>query len=341
MGVTIYDIAKSASVSIATVSRVLNGHDNVSAATRSRVRAAARELGYQPNPSARNLAQKKVNVISAVVPMMTTHFFMEVLRGVQDRIAETDYDLLIFSSANVPQVDNQITRAIHRGRSGGVLLFSTPISSDRLEVLSDADIPVVLVDSEHPEFDSVSTDSERGGYLATRHLIEHGHRRIGLIMGHPESVPAVNRKNGYSRALREAGIDVEPNLIVHTDDNRMHGFTEKDGYQLMDRLLSENTNLDAVFATSDIQALGAMSAAKSRGVSIPDELAIVGFDDILISGYLGLTTIRQPMFDMGRQAADRLLDRMSELNSAPTHTVFVPQLVERDSTLSRSRVASA
>lgn len=273
--------------------------------------------------------------------MMTTQFFMEVLRGVQDRISETDYDLLIFSSTNFPHVDNQITRAMHRGRSGGVLLFSTPLSSNRLELLTEADIPVVLVDSEHPEFDSVSTDSERGGYLATRHLIERGYRHIGLIMAHPESVPAVSRMNGYTRALREAGITVEESLMVQTENNRMHGFTEKDGYDAMSRLLESNPKLDAVFATSDIQALGAMTAAKDRGIAIPKELAIVGFDDILISGYLGLTTIRQPMFDMGRQAADRLLDRMSEVNTAPTHTVFVPQLVERDSTVAKSRAVHA
>ena len=332
MGVTIYDIANSAEVSIATVSRVLNGHSNVSAVTRARVRKAARDLGYQPNPSARNLAQKRVNVISAVVPMMTTHFFMEVLRGVQDRISETDYDLLIFSSANFPHVDKQISRAMHRGRSGGVLLFSTPLSAQRLDLLFGSDIPVVLVDSAHPEFDSVSTDSERGGYLATQHLLERGFRHIGLIMGHPDSLPAVDRKEGYLRAHREAGVEVNPRLMVHTDNNKMHGFTEDDGFEAMVRLLDRGDCMDAVFATSDIQALGAMSAAKEKGVAIPDDLAIVGFDDILISGYLGLTTIRQPMFDMGRQAADRLIGRISEKNTAPTHTVFVPRLVERDST---------
>ncbi len=334
MGVTIYDIANSADVSIATVSRVLNGSSSVAVKTKAKVLESARILGYVPNPSARSLAQKKVNVVSAIVPVMTTYFFMEVLRGVQDILSGSDLDLLIFSSDRLANIDDQIQRALHPGRSGGALLFSVPVNQQRIDMLGRSDIPVVLVDSEHQNFDSISINNEHGGHLAVTHLLERGCRKIGLIMGHEKSVPASKRMVGYKTALRDNNIPVDDRIIIECADERTDGFTERDGYVAMNELLDRGIDLDAIFVTSDIQALGAMHAAKDRGIAIPQDLAVVGFDDIQVSSHIGLTTIRQPMFEMGRQAANRLLTRIEANEMVPltTQTVFVPKLIEREST---------
>ncbi|MDX1741089.1 MAG: LacI family DNA-binding transcriptional regulator, partial [Rhodothermales bacterium] len=155
MGVTIYDIAERAKVSIATVSRVLNNNPRVSAKTRSRVLEVAQELGYEPHPSARSLARRRSSVVSAVIPMVTNYFFMEVLRGLQDRLGQSEFDLLVYTARTVEEVGTQLDRALHRGRSAGVLLFSTPIGEHHIARMRRFGQPVVLVDCSHPEFDSV------------------------------------------------------------------------------------------------------------------------------------------------------------------------------------------
>lgn len=327
---TIYDIAQQAQVSIATVSRVFNGSPRVSAATRERVEHVAEQLNYRPNVSARNLASQRSNLVMAVVPMLTNYFYMEVVRGVQDRLADTDLDLLVYTAQAPEYVDGQLERALQRGRTEGVLLFSTPLTDARAELVRQADQPVVLVDSSHSELDSVFVDNERGGYEATRHLIEMGYRRIGYLSGHPMSVPAVDRQAGYGRALREAGLPFDPDRIYTPQQSRDHGYTECIGYEGMQALLKQD--LDAVFVASDIQALGALRAIHEAGLRVPEDLGVVGFDDIAVSAYVGLTTMRQPMYDMGRQAVDALLSRLNAPVSASAHSVHYAELVRRNST---------
>ncbi|MDX1429759.1 MAG: LacI family DNA-binding transcriptional regulator, partial [Rhodothermales bacterium] len=238
MGVTIYDIAQKAGVSIATVSRVLNKNPRVSAETRSRVMQVAETLGYVPHPTAQSLARRKSSLVSAVIPMVTSYFFMEVLRGLQDRLGETDFDLLVYSARTMHEVNAQLERALHRGRSAGVLLFSSPIRDAELARMRRSGQPTVLVDCFHPDFDSVSIDNEQGGYLAARHLLGEGRRRIALIMANPVSVPAAERHRGYIRALTEARVDITDEYIVASDDEQLHGYTEAYGRQAMDQLLS-------------------------------------------------------------------------------------------------------
>ncbi len=332
VGVTIYDIADRASVSIATVSRVLNKNPRVSGKTRARVLRVAQELGYQPHVSAQSLARRKSSLVSAVIPMITNYFFMEVLRGLQDRLGESDYDLLVYSVRTMEEVGVQVDRALQRGRSAGVLIFSSPVEERQLEQLRGASQPTVLVDCYHPDFDSVSIDNEQGGYLATLHLLDRGYRRIGLIMGHPGSVPARDRLRGYRRALVQSGREVDERLIVASDDDERHGFNEAHGYEAMERLLDAEVPVDAVFATSDIQALGAISVAQGRGMDVPGDVAVIGYDDVLLSRHIGLSTLRQPMYDMGRLATEKLLARIDDRDRVATHTVFSPRLVVRRST---------
>lgn len=339
MSVTIYDIAERAGVSIATVSRVLNNHARVAAPTRERVLAIAQELGYQPHASAQSLARRKPHLLSAVIPMIGhNYFFMEVLRGLQDRLADTEFDLLVHAAPTMDHVDAQLDRALQRGMAAGVLLFSTPLNDGRVARIQRSGRAVVLVDSAHPEFDCVSTDNVQGGCLATLHLIESGYERIGLIMANPESVPAADREVGYRKALRTAGLPFRPELVVSSQDGDpvgfvdLHGYTEAGGEAAMERLLALDEPPDAVFAVSDIQAIGALRAIEGAGLRAPDDIAVVGFDDIKLSAYAKLTTLQQPMYEMGRQSVDAILGRMRHKDRPISHTVFSPRLLQRATT---------
>jgi LacI family transcriptional regulator len=338
MAVTIYDIADGARVSIATVSRVFNEHPRVSEATRRRVFRVAEQLGYEPHASAQSLARQNTRVISAVVPMMTSYFFMEVLRGLQDRLDESDYDLLVYASRTLDKVDSQLGRAVQRGRADGLLLVSTPLTAARARRLAAGRQPVVLVDSFHADFDSVSVDNRRGGAEAVRHLIARGHERIALLLPVTDSVPAAERRAGYEDALREAALPVDPDLIVSAEwDEDQHGYTRFAGYRAMQALLERfdgapASRPTAVFIAADIMALGALRAARDLNVSVPGDLEMVAFDDIAASAYAGLTTLRQPMYEMGKLAIEKLFRRLREPETPPSHTVFAPQLVVRETT---------
>lgn len=340
LGVTIYDIAERAGVSIATVSRVFNKHPRVSDLTREKVIQVADEMGYQPHVSARNLAQRKTHLISAVIPMMTNYFFVEVLRGLQGRLVGSEYDLLVYSAPGIEDVEKQLQRAIQRGQSEGVLLFATPILDQHVARLKKRNHPVVLVDAFHPELDSVSTDNRQGGYVATQHLLEQGCVRIGMIMANPVSVPAAERYKGYKAALQDAGVSCDEDLVVVSRERWQHGYSEKAGYEAMIRLLEESPRPDGVFVASDIQALGALRALHDRGIRVPEDMALVGFDDIKFSEYVGLTTLRQPMHEMGRLAVEKLLLRIQQPDHPTSHTVFAPKLICRDTSARAPKQAS-
>ncbi len=330
MALTIYDIAERAGVSIATVSRVFSGRARVAETTKERVFAVAEELGYEPNVSARSLARQSTRVVSAVVPMLTSYFFMEVIRGVQDRLSEIDYDLLVYTSRSPEEVDPQLGRAVQRGRADGLLLCSTPLTSKRARSLQASGLPTVLVDSVHPDFDSVSVDNHEGGATATRHLLEHGYKRIALIAPNRLSVPGVERRAGYEAALGEAGLTVDPSLIVTSEETEQHGYTREAGYAAMQKLLALPHPPDAVFAASDVQALGALRAARDAGLSVPYDLAVVGFDDIRTSAYVGLSTLSQPMYEMGKLAIDKLIQRLGDAERPVSHTTFSAHFMARE-----------
>lgn len=332
MAVTIYDIAKEAGVSIATVSRVFSGRARVADPTRERVFAAADQLGYEPNVSAQGLARQRTELVSAVVPMLTSYFFMEVIRGMQDRLSQSDHDLLVFTSRTPEHVDTQLARAVQKGRADGLLLCSTPLTPQRAESLKASGSPVVLVDSFHPDFDSVSVENREGGYAATHHLLQAGHTRIAHIAPNPLSVPGVERRAGYQKALRDAGLEGENDLVIASDDTEQHGYTREAGYDAMRRLLALPDPPDAVFAASDVQALGALKAVRDAGLRVPEDIAIVGFDDIRTSAYVGLSTLRQPMYEMGKVAIDKLLHRIADPERPVSHTTFSAQLMVRETT---------
>lgn len=328
---TIYDIAKQANVSIATVSRVFNNSPRVSSKTRERVLAVAKNLHYHPNVSAQSLARQKSHLISAVVPVMTNFFYMEIMRGMQDALVESEYDLIVYVAPKPEEVNTQLERAAQKGRSEGLLLMSMPLSEGRVKRLKASKQAVVLVDSLHPDFDSISVDNVKGGYMGTQHLMEWGCTRVAHIGVSPEPPPAQQRREGYEAALIDAGRPVESAYIARST-RQPYGFVEEAGYEAMQALLARPTRPDGVFIASDIQALGALRALHDAGLRVPDEMALVGFDDIKVSEYVGLTTLRQPMYEMGKLAVEKLLNRIQHPEHPTTQTVFSPRLVRRATT---------
>jgi LacI family transcriptional regulator len=327
---TIYDIARRARVSIATVSRVLNHSPRVAAETRLRVLSAAEDLNYRPHASARSLAQKKTQIVAAVIPVVTNYFYMEILRGMQDALEESEFDLIIYAASAPEAIGGQLERALQKGRSDGLVLVSTRPSDEQVQLLLGSRQPVVLVDAVHSAFDSIAVDNVKGAILATRHLIASGRRRIAHLTISPEAPPAAQRRKGYEQALREAGMEVDARLIV-ASDKRPYGFVEEAGYEAMRKLLGSRAVPDGVFAASDMQALGAIQAIREAGLRVPEDIAVVGFDNVKIAAYVGLTTLGQPMYEMGRLSAQKLITRLKEGDTPTSHTIFAPRLVCRQS----------
>jgi len=328
-GSTIYDIAKKADVSIATVSRVVNNSDGIADKTREKVLKVADELGYHPQAYAQGLARKKKNIIMVVVPVLSNYFFMEVLSGIQDKISDYDYDLNIFNiQSNGGDMFAQVENIIKRQWADGYLFISTHLRDHQLEQLQNYDVPLTLVDEEYPGIDSVSVNNEEGIQKAMHYFLEQGLTRIAMISALKSSKPGEQRIEGYKKALSEAGLPIDEDLIVAGNSMYRDGFSEQNGYEAMVKLLELPNPPEACFCSSDIQAVGALKAMEESNTNMP----IIGYDDITISNYIGLSTIRQPMHDMGAFATENLIARMQNKISTPTQKVFSPELVLRSST---------
>jgi LacI family transcriptional regulator len=329
---TIYDIAREAKVGIGTVSRVFNDHPSVSKETRERVLRVANRMNYRPHPYARGLARKRTNSVMAVIPFFTTFFFMEILQGVQSKLSELDCDLILYGVNHPDQVEESIRHHVWRSRVDGMLFFSMRIPESFVEQFRDHRTPLILVDAHHRKFDSLTVDNQQGAYIATRHLIAMGHSKLGILNANLESVPARERLRGFKRALDESGLETHPSLIKSSASPKLDGFTRESGYDLMNQFISLGRNMPtAVFISSDIQASGALSAISEAGLRCPEDIAMVGFDDIELASHLGLSTMRQPMFEMGVLAAETLAARQKDPDSTVSHTMFVPRLIVRKS----------
>ncbi|MGA3244457.1 MAG: LacI family DNA-binding transcriptional regulator [Bacteroidota bacterium] len=341
---TIYDIAREAKVGIGTVSRVFNDHPSVSKETRERVLRVANRLSYRPHPYARGLARKRTNSIMAVIPFFTTFFFMEILQGVQSKLSGLDCDLILCGVNHPDQVEESLRHHVLRNRVDGILFFSMRMPETFVEQFLNHRTPLVLVDAYHKSFDSLAVDNQQGAYEATNHLIAFGHHRIGMLNANIESIPARERLRGFRKAMEEAALPIDAALVKNSSSPRLDGFTRESGYEIMQQFIALGKKMPtAIFVSSDIQAAGALTALGEAGLKCPDDISIVGFDDIELATHLGLTTMRQPMYEMGVLAADVLLARLEEPKREPVHTMFVPKLIVRKtagSLDSRIRVAS-
>ncbi len=333
MAVTIYDIARVAKVGIGTVSRVFNHHPSVSDQTKERVLRVAGRMNYHPHPYARGLARKKTNSILAVIPFFTTFFFVEILQGVQSFFGESDHDLILHGVNHPEQAESTLRRGSLRGRADGILFFSMKMSDTLAEFYQQQRVPVVLVDAKHPQFDSFYVENIRGAKAAVTYLAQLGHKRIGILSANLESLPARERLEGYKQGMRESGLWFDSRWMKSTSSTRFDGFVRETGYELMKEFLALGSTMPtAIFVSSDIQAAGALTALEEVGLKSPDDVSLVGFDNIELAQHLGLTTMQQPIAEMGLLAAKRLAERMVNPSLKPQQVSFLPKLIERKST---------
>jgi len=335
---TIYDVAEHAGVAISTVSRVLNNSQDVSDATRERVMKAIRELQFRPNRTAKSLAQRATRTIAVAVPTFTTPFHNELLKGVRDRLDEADLDLLLCDlDWEAPR--KTLFNFLERGAMDGLIVAGLPIDEETAEDLRSLGAPVILIGTKWPPLDSFYWKEEPGVKQAMNHLIEKGHSRIGMITTPHSNRLRDARVNGYKQALREAGINFDTDLVAHGETRKHDGFSEESGYEAMQHLLSLDDPVTAVFASSDVQAIGAWQAIREAGMEVPDDYSLVGYDDIKVSRFIGLTSVAQNMHYVGEQATNVLMNRLN--NTGPEEAVSEmvrPELQIRKS--SRPELAS-
>lgn len=268
----------------------------------------------------------------AVIPFFTTFFFMEILQGVQSKLSELECDLILYGVNHPDQVEESLRHHVLRSRVDGMLFFSMRMPDSFVDQFLHHRTPLVLVDGYHKRFDSLTVDNQQGAYAATRHLISLGHRRIGILNANVDSIPARERLRGFKRAMEENNLPIPPSMIKNSTLPRLDGFTRESGSELMKQFIDLGRNMPtAVFVTSDIQASGALSAMSETGIKCPGDIAIVGFDDIELASHLGLSTMRQPMFEMGVLASEILAARQKNPQLPVSHSMFVPKLIIRTS----------
>jgi DNA-binding LacI/PurR family transcriptional regulator len=302
---TIRDVARHAGVSVATVSRVLNDIPVVRTEMRDRVREAISALGYRPSSTARSLSLGRSQAIGVVAPFFTTPSVVERLRGVAQRTGAHGYGLMLFDVETPEQRAGAFHDFARLDRVDGLLVISLPLLDDEVEALTRDGLPVVMVDIGHPGVPHVVIDDEHGGELATEHLLARGHRRIGFVGDRRENpfgfTSSEQRCRGFRRALRRAGVEAVPELEVRGRHGR------EEARELARSLLDRDDRPTAIFAASDTQAVGVLEAAHALALRVPEDVAVIGFDDIEIAAPLGLSTVRQPLRKSGACGADILL----------------------------------
>lgn len=330
---TIYDVAERAGVAISTVSRVLNNSQDVAEETRQKVLTAIRELQFRPSRTAKTLAQRSTQTIAVAVPSFTTPFHNELLKGVRDRLDDEAIDLLLCDlDWEAPKAT--LRNFLEGGAMDGLLLTGVPADRDLEEELNMLGVPVVLVGAELEAFDSFYWDDRPGARLAVEHLLEQGHTRIGMITTPHDNRLRNARVAGYQQALEDAGIDFDSELVAHGQTSKHDGFSEESGYEAMQELLNVDPPVTAVFASSDVQAIGAWQAIRRAGLEVPDDYAIVGYDDIKVSRFIGLTSVAQNMHDVGEDSTDVLLSRLNQTGPDERLSRLVePELMVRKSSV--------
>ena len=325
--VTIFDVAREANVSFATVSRVVNGKGNVSAQTRERVVQAMARTGYVVNRQARGLAGGRYQVVGLLVPDLDTSYIGEIVRGIDEALAAVAYDLMLYTTHRRKTREAAFAASLTRGMTDGLLLVLPSNPGAYLDSIRRRGFPFVLIDhgGVGGTGPSVGATNRQGAYQATSHLIGLGHRRIGFITGILELGCATDRLAGYRAALADHGLAFDAALV------REGNFHEPLGYERTRELLATPDPPTAIFASNDLSAFGAMDAIRDAGRRVPDDVSVIGFDDIPTAPFTHppLTTIRQPLHEMGSLATTMLLEMIDDPNR-PVERIDLPTvLVER------------
>lgn len=327
---TIKDVAKKAGVGVGTVSRVLNGSTAVSDATRDKVLSVIDALDYIPNANARRLSLGRTMTIAVIVPFFTRPSVVERLRGIEKVLAASEYDLILYNVETAHRRRDCFQNVSRRERVDGMIIISLMPTDAEAERLKQTDVPIVLVDTHHAQFNSIMIDDVDGAYRATSHLIDLGHTKIahiGDFMDNPFNFRQIHdRYQGYRQALQEA------NISFRSDYHLEGEHSQREAQQLAYELLTSDDPPTAIFAFSDTQAIGIMKAARDLGLHVPEQLSVIGYDDIEIAEYLHLTTIRQSLLQSGLEGGQLLLETMATSAAKPQERLLPTELIVRGTT---------
>lgn len=313
---------------------MLNGYPDVNHKTRKKVLKVVEELGYRPNAVARSLVLSKTKTIGLVVSELTKsrsghHFMFEVLCGVNDRLQEMGYDLVLFSTSPTAQGKTSYMDFVRQRRVDGVIMMGIRMDDPYTQEVAEASIPSVLIDVPlvSKTCSYVTTDNVAGARLAVEHLIALGHREIGFVNGHAQAAVSRDRLNGYRHALEAAGLEYNPDLVYHGN------FEQADGFEGLRKLKQQQPDLTAVFFASDLMAIGGIRYMQSIGRRVPEDLSVVGFDDIDLASFIhpSLTTVRQMRYEMGKAAVETVLQMLEE-EATGKGVILPPELIIRETT---------
>jgi len=324
--VTIYDVAREANVSMATVSRVVNGNPNVKPTTRKKVLEAIDRLGYRPNAVARGLASKKTTTVGVIIPDISSIFYSELARGIEDIATMYKYNIILSNSDQNTDKELHLLNTMLGKQVDGIVFMGGNITDVHVEEFKRSPVPIVLAASveEQAQTPSVNINYEQAIYDSVQLLVEKGHKRIAFVSG-PMSEPinSMRKLAGYKRALEEAGIAFDEALVAEGD------YSYDSGIEALANLLEQSDKPTAVIAATDEMALGVIHGAQDRGVSIPEDLEVIGFDNTRLSLMVRpqLTTVVQPTYDIGAVAM-RLLTKLMNKEQVEDQIVELPHRIE-------------
>lgn len=326
--VTLEQVARAAGVSPSTVSRILNGTAQVSEDKQEAVKRAIRELGFRPNPVARGLAGGRTLSVGVVTQTISSPFYGEALHGIEDRLEAAGYIPLFVSGHWQQAEERHAIQALLSRRVDGLIVLAGRLNASDVEAEAGQELPLVLLGQRghHARTVSLEFDNEAGAFLATQHLLQQGHTRIAFIGGDPDHPDAREREAGYRRALQEAGLKADPRLVLPGD------YTEAGGLLATTHLIERRQPFTALFAANDQMAIGALLSLYRHQVRVPDDVSVVGFDDVAPARFAipPLTTVRQSIYEVGAQAALAMLAMLR--GEAPQPRMPAPELVPREST---------
>ncbi|WP_053218880.1 catabolite control protein A [Virgibacillus senegalensis] len=333
MNITIYDVAREANVSMATVSRVVNGNPNVKPATRKKVLNTIERLGYRPNAVARGLASKKTTTVGAIIPDISSIFFAELARGIEDIATMYNYNIILSNSDQNKEKELHLINTMLEKQVDGIVFMGGKITDEHVQQFQTSPVPVALAATidESQKTPSVNIDYEQAAYEATALLLEHGNEHPAFVSAQEETEINNQKFNGYQRALKEKNVSFKEDLVIKGD------YTYDSGIEALDQLMSRDQKPTSIFVASDEMALGVIHGAQDRGLKVPEDLEVFGFDNTRLATMVRptLSTIVQPMYDIGAVAM-RLLTKYMNKEEVTEQNIILPhRIIERNSTKSQ------
>lgn len=330
MRVTIKDIAKRVGVTPATVSMVINNSPKISQKTKERVSQAIKEMNYHPNYIGRSLVKGKTNNIGVVASFFASLFALESVRGIEQNLRKTPYNLILYSTRGIEENEKDLLRRIfYERRADGLIIISLKAEKEILEEFKGEGVPVVFIEEIVEGAPTVKFNNIKGAFVATEHMIKKGKKNIAIVIG-DRGLNAEERLKGYKEALAKYNIPLKNDNIIN-----VLNYSFEEGEEILNMILERQEKVDGVFCgAGDITAIGIMDAAKSRGIRIPEEFGIVGYDDIYISNLTtpSLTTVRQPIAQMGMRSFDLLMEMIEGKTGSESKIIsFEPELIVRES----------